>query len=210
MLIWYGLFEVYRWGCRALFLDLLVNDRTKDLNHDFWDSLTIQLTVPFGYFWRSLISPIFGRSEYLRIPNAVISSYMWSHLVHITTIQDSNIHVPSLPWSRLPSVLYQVVDDYIPNLTSYLPPFGPLWSLTWLCVFWFWPRTILSRRWPNTMGRSSPPIPMYLDLRRVSVAENWHVDFKVRQQNTQIKSVGVGGGWGSFQIWWIFYCSWMK
>ena len=93
---------------------------------------------------------------------------------------------------------------------------GP-WLDFVLFLVLFWPRTILSRRWPSTMGRSSPPIPMYLDLRWVS-AENWHVDLKARDLrkgdvikngSAKIRQVLVCLG-GSSQTWWFFYCSLMK
>ena len=145
-------------------------------------SLIIQLTLPFRYWWRSLIPQKFARSEYLRSPNAVISSHTWFHLVHTSTPFSTLKHtLPWFPGSRNLSVLYQMVDDYIPNMTLYHDRFdlcGP-WLDFVLFLVLLCPRTILSRRWPNTMGRSSPPIPMYLDLRWVS-AENWHVDLKAR------------------------------
>lgn len=154
-------------------------------------------------------------------PNRVISSHTWFHLyilVHHSV--HSNIDVPWFPGSRNLSVLYQMVDDYIPNMTLYLPPFRPLWSLTWLrFVFGF---ALAKDNFIATLTKHYGEIfPTYPNVPRPEMSVGWELTCRPQSEELEKRrcyqkwvsknttSVGLFGG-GSSQTWWFFYCSLMK
>ena len=103
------------------------------------------------------------------------------------------------------SVLYQMVDDYIPNMTLHLPPFRPLWSLTWLrFVFGF---VLAKDNFIATLTKHYGEIfPTYPNVPRPEMSVGWELTCRPQSEGLEKRrcyqkwviknttSVGLFGG----------------